>query len=92
MDDASEEFKALEKKLSHNLDRDLDHFSKDIKSLISAEIVKRYYYQKGAITQQLKNDDELVKAIDLLNNPEKYNGLLSPAKGKQEQKTTAEVK
>jgi C-terminal peptidase (prc) len=92
MDDASEEFKALEKKLSHNLDRDLDHFSKDIKSLISAEIVKRYYYQKGAIAQQLKNDDELVKAIDLLNNPEKYNGLLNPSKGKQEQKTTAEVK
>ncbi|MBP1594619.1 MAG: hypothetical protein H6Q12_1638, partial [Bacteroidetes bacterium] len=47
---------------------------------------------KGAITQQLKNDDELVKAIDLLNNPEKYNGLLSPVKGKQEQKTTAEAK
>ena len=29
--DASKEFEALEKKLSHNLDRDLDHFSKDIK-------------------------------------------------------------
>lgn len=77
MDDASEEFKALEKKLSHNLDRDLDHFSKDIRSLISSEIVKRYHYQKGAIAQQLKNDDELVKAIDLLNTPDKYKSILS---------------
>ena len=35
--DASKEFEALEKKLSHNLDRDLDHFSKDIKSMIAVE-------------------------------------------------------
>ena len=38
--DASKEFEALEKKLSHNLDRDLDHFSKDIKSMIAVEIIK----------------------------------------------------
>lgn len=30
--DASKEFDALEKKLTHNLDRDLDYFSKDIKT------------------------------------------------------------
>lgn len=87
MDDASEEFKALEKKLSHNLDRDLDHFSKDIKSLISAEIVKRYQYQKGAIAQQLKNDDGLVKAIELLNNPDKYKSILSTVKPSSPQTT-----
>ena len=28
LDEASEEIKALEKKLTHNLDRDLDYFSK----------------------------------------------------------------
>ena len=38
--DASDEFKALEKKLSHNLERDLDHFSKDIKEMIAVEIIK----------------------------------------------------
>lgn len=31
MTDASEEFAALEKKFQHNIDRDLDYFSKDIK-------------------------------------------------------------
>ena len=39
MDEASEEFKALEKKLNHNLDRDLDVFAKPIKEYISQEIV-----------------------------------------------------
>jgi len=92
MDDASEEFKALEKKLSHNLDRDLDHFSKDIKSLISTEIVKRYHYQKGAIAQQLKNDDELVKAIELLKNTEKYKGILSTVKATSSQTASTQTK
>ncbi|WP_321425413.1 S41 family peptidase [uncultured Bacteroides sp.] len=92
MDDASEEFKALEKKLSHNLDRDLDHFSKDIKSLISAEIVKRYQYQKGAIAQQLKNDDGLVKAIELLKNSDKYKSILSTVKASSPQTASAQAK
>ena len=48
--DASKEFEALEKKLSHNLDRDLDHFSKDIKSMIAVEIIKRYYFQREALS------------------------------------------
>lgn len=76
-EDAVEEFKALEKKFNHNLDRDLDHFSKDIKELIALEIVKRYYYQKGIIMEQLKFDDNLEKAIELLINQEKYKQILA---------------
>jgi carboxyl-terminal processing protease len=80
MDGASEEFKALEKKLTHNLDRDLDYFSKDIKNMISIEIIKRYYFQRGSIIQQLKDDDDLQQAIKVLSNSEKYRGILAPAK------------
>jgi C-terminal peptidase (prc) len=92
MDSASDEFKALEKKLSHNLDRDLDHFSKDIKSLVSIEIVKRYHYQKGASAQQLKNDDELVKAIELLKNHDKYKSILTTVKSDSAKAATAQAK
>lgn len=77
MTDASEEFKALEKKLNHNLDRDLDYFSKDIKEMIANEILKRYYYQRGGIIQQLKADEGLKQAIDVLTNPTKYKEILS---------------
>lgn len=75
--DTSEEFKALEKKLSHNLERDLDHFSKDIKDMIAVEIIKRYYYQRGSIIQQLKGDDDLEEAVKILTAPEKYKEMLS---------------
>lgn len=87
--DASDEFKALEKKLSHNLERDLDHFSKDIKEMIAVEIIKRYYYQRGSIIQQLKDDKDLKEAVGILTAPEKYKEMLSvppvkPDEGKKE--------
>ena len=77
LSDASEEFKALEKKLTHNLERDLDYFSKDIKEMIAVEIIKRYYYQRGSIIQQLKDDDDLKEAAKILATPEKYKEMLS---------------
>lgn len=77
MTEASDEFQALEKKLTHNLDRDLDYFSKDIKKMISLEIIKRYYYQRGSIIQQLKDDDDLQAALQILNDPVKYKEMLS---------------
>ncbi len=75
--DASEEFGALEKKLKHNLDHDLDYFSKDIKSMIAVEIIKRYYYQRGSIIQQLKDDDDLKEALKILSDQPKYNEMLT---------------
>ena len=83
MDDASEEFKALEKKLNHDLDRDLDYFSSDIKKMIATEIIKRYYYQRGNIIQQLKDDDGLKEAMKILNDPVKYKEMLSAPAAKE---------
>lgn len=83
MTDASKEFDALEKKLTHNLDRDLDYFSKDIKNMIALEIVKRYYYQRGAIIEQLKDDDDLKKAVEILTSPEEYRKMLSSPEVKE---------
>ena len=77
LDEASEEIKALEKKLTHNLDRDLDYFSKDIKSMIADEIIRRYYYTRGGIIQQLKDDDGLQAALKILADPVKYKETLS---------------
>ena len=77
LDEASEEIKALEKKLTHNLDRDLDYLSKDIRSMIADEIIKRYYYTRGGIIQQLKDDDGLQAALKILADPVKYKETLS---------------
>ncbi|WP_303916726.1 S41 family peptidase [Bacteroides mediterraneensis] len=81
MTEASEEFKALEKKLNHNLDRDLDYFAKPIKEYLSQEIVTRYFYQRGAVMERLKDDADLEKAIEVLQNPVRYREiLLAPVK------------
>ena len=85
MDDASAEFDALEKKLQHNLDRDLDHFAKEIKDMLAVEIIKRYYYQRGSIIQQLKDDPDLKEAVKILGDPVAYQKMLSaPAADEQQ--------
>ena len=77
MENASEEFAALEKKLQHNLDLELDRFAKDIKPLIAEEIVKRYYFERGAVQESMKDDPDLEKAIEVLQQPDKYQGILT---------------
>jgi len=74
------EFSALEEKLKPNTDKDLDTFRDSVKKLISTEIAKRYYFQKGEIREALKSDDGLKKAIELLKNKEEYDKLLRHVK------------
>ena len=77
MEGASEEFKALEQKLNHNLDRDLDHFAPQIKKQIAQDIATRFFYQRGAVMERLKDDADLEKAIETLTNPEAYRKILT---------------
>ena len=84
MTEAAEEFKALEKKLNHNLDRDLDYFAKPIKEYISQEIVTRHFYQRGAAMERLKDDTDLEEAIKILQNPVRYREILSAPVKKDE--------
>ncbi len=71
------EFEELEEMLKLDVKKDLNIFRKEISELLGSEIVKRYYYQKGAIKFSLKDDKELAKAIEVLNDSNQYNGLLS---------------
>lgn len=75
-DDAKEEFEALEKKLAHNLDREMDRHQKEIRKIMAQEVVKRYYYQAGAVEESLKGDEDVEKAIEMLNDESEYNRIL----------------
>ena len=67
LDEASEEIKALEKKLTHNLDRDLDYFSKDIRSMIADEIIKALLLHTWRhSSSKLKDDDGLQAALKII--------------------------
>lgn len=83
-DDAEDEINSLTQKLSHNLDRDLDAFRKEIEEQLAAEIVKRYYYQKGEIKENLKHDPIVQKAEKILLDRNRYDALLKPAPAEKE--------
>ena len=79
-DITKEDIASLEKKLQHNLDHALTHFSKHVKQLISDEIVKRYYGQKGEIIYNLRDDTDLEESFRILEDMERYKEILSPQK------------
>jgi hypothetical protein len=79
-EDVSDDFKSLESKLVHDLDKDLETFRPDIERILSLEIIRRYYYQKGEIQESLKTDECVSKALDLLMNRESYKAILQPSK------------
>ena len=73
----ADEIAALEEKLKHDVNKDLDVFKKEITELLRMEIAKRYFYQKGGYQEALKDDQWVNKAIKLLENPNDYKALLT---------------
>ncbi len=66
---AESEFLALESKLSHNNEKDLDNFSEEIIQLLKEEIAVRFYYQKGRMQAAIESDPEVEKAMEILGQP-----------------------
>lgn len=74
-------FNDLEKDLAHSLDVDLKTFRNEITDLIEDEIIGRYFYEDGAIAWTIKKDEQVIKALDILNNKEKYTSILKGTTG-----------
>ena len=77
-DDAKPEFDALEKKLNHNIAKDLDYNKQTLKQLLTSDLVAAYYYQRGAMENGLQFDKQWKKAVALLNDPAAYKKVLQP--------------
>ena len=73
---AKDEFAALKAKLMPEVSKSLEENKADIAELLSLEIIKRYYYQKGEIQYSLRTDKELKVALDLLKPQGKYSLIL----------------
>lgn len=72
-------YEQLSKKLSHDKQQDLAKYKKQVSFFLESEIVSRYYYLSGRIAHALAIDQDVAKAIDLLQKPGDYNALLKPA-------------
>ena len=74
---AQPEFEALKKKLTPDIDKNIQANKNDIVDFLSLEIIKRYYFQKGQIQYSLRNDNDLQSALDVLQSEDKYKKILS---------------
>lgn len=54
----------------------IDSNKKQLKSLLTDEIIKRYFYSEGLYTYYTANNNEIKKALNILNNPTQYASIL----------------
>jgi carboxyl-terminal processing protease len=54
----------------------IDQNKAQLKSLLTDEIIKRYFYSEGLYTYYTVNNTEIKNAISILNNPAKYASIL----------------
>ncbi len=76
----SESFEKLQVELAHTLGQDLNAFRQEITGLLEDEIISRYFYEEGAIAWTINKDQQVNRALEVLNNPEEYRSVLQ---GKQ---------
>ncbi len=72
-----EAFSELEGVLKPNVSRSLTIAKAEVSELLAMELVRRYYYQRGAILYNLRFDEEIGKAVETLGNSAEYNGMLN---------------
>ncbi len=75
-DDAKAAVEQLAALLKPDIERDLVRFRPDIEELLGAEIVKRYYFQKGAIEYELRFDQWLQQTIELIGDEARCRDIL----------------
>jgi carboxyl-terminal processing protease len=83
-DDIKNDIEVIKKKISTNKSNDLVRFKPEIKELLEQEIASRYYFQKGAIEASFDDDQDIIMAKNVLNDPQKFESLLkaNPVKSK----------
>ena len=68
---------ALKNKILKEKKNVLMNHKDQINRFISKDIVTRFYNQKGKIVYSINNDSEVIDAVKLLQDPAKYNKILS---------------
>ena len=70
------EYQQLLNALQKSEETQLDKNQEEIKKIIVEEIIKRYQYQEGFYLYTIKNNSEIQKSINILNNTTNYKNIL----------------
>lgn len=74
------QLKAVQEQVNQEQLAAIKQYKAEIISIIEKEISGRYYYQRGQVQMGLRNDQEVQEAISVLNDPVRYQKLLSTTK------------
>ena len=80
-DDHKDLFDKLKNDLAHSLDQDLTAFRDEITELLEDEIIRRYFYEPGAIASTIKKDEQVMKAMEVLNDKKSYDSVIKGISG-----------
>lgn len=75
----NDDLQSVEMKLKKEKMQALQVYKEQIKPLIAAEIMARYFYANGKLQWELNHDPELTEAIKILQDKNRYSHILSPA-------------
>ncbi len=75
--DIENQLRLLQKSITHSKEQDLITFRDEISQFLEQEIVSRYYLEKGRIQSTLKDDTQLLKAVEILQNQDLYRQILN---------------
>ncbi len=77
MTDIKPEFEALKAKVSHSKKNDLTQFKDEIRKVLEAEIVSRYFFEKGRLEQGFKYDADLNESLKIISNKSVLASILN---------------
>lgn len=75
--DISSSYQDLMKSIAIAKEKKLVAKKAEIKSLLTDEILKRYFYKEGLFDYQVVNNPEILAGIDVLTNTGKYHRILN---------------
>ncbi|MEN2284261.1 S41 family peptidase [Algoriphagus sp. SE2] len=76
-DEIKAQIEAIKEKVNHSKEQDLITHQKEIRKILSEEIVSRYYFQEGMIEASLTDDPAVNEALNFLSIPDKFQQILT---------------
>ena len=70
------DYETMKKAMIHDKKQDLYKEKKQIKGILEEEIASRYTLNAGRLEASFKNDEEIAKAVEILNDEAKLKSLL----------------
>lgn len=75
-DDISSSYNAMKKAINQAKKQEIIDKKAEVMSLLSDEIIKRYFYRDGLYEYQLQNNEVIREAVDVLNDDKRYTKIL----------------